>query len=194
MRAQRGTPRKATADLSPGRQLVRNIEQAIFTKYLAEQGGWAVLREVSIDDLAPLAGKAPTRRNRRQAPEPTVRRIDFLLMRTGRRSTPLHERIALEVKISRADFRRDTDEKRAAWFTVADRFAYVAPMGMIQPSELPPGCGLLEYDAEALFGNNRLKWKVVAPRKQEPPLPFDNHFFAYLMGRASRAEYALRYP
>ena len=153
-----------------------------------------MLREVSIDDLTPLAGKAPTRRNRRAAAAPTVRRIDYLLMRTGRRSTPRHERIALEVKISRADFRRDTDEKRAAWFTVADRFAYVAPVGMIHPSELPPGCGLMEYDAGATFGINRLRWKVVAPRKDQPPMPFDNQFFAYLMGRASRAEYALRYP
>lgn len=161
---------------------------------MVDQGGWALLREVSIDDLAPLEGKVPTRRNRRSVGVPTVRRIDYLLMRTGRASRPRHERIALEVKISRADYKKDTDEKRAAWFAVADRFAYVAPVGLIHPSELPPGCGLLEYNPDAIFGTDKLKWKVVAPSRAEPPLPFDNHFFAYLCGRASRAEWALRYP
>lgn len=151
-----------------------------------------MLREVTIDDLEPLAGKKPTRRNRRRAGTPTRRRIDFLLMRISRSSKPLHERIALEVKVSRADFKRDTDEKRAAWFAVADRFAYVTPIGMITPDELPAGCGLLEYNPKAVFGSDTLRWKVNAPRKAEPPLPFDNQFFAYLMGRASRAEDRLR--
>lgn len=113
-------------------------------------------------------------------------------MRISRRSSPRHERIALEVKVTRADFKRDTDEKRAAWFAVCDRFAYVAPVGMIQPEELPAGCGLMEYNPEAIFGSDVLKWKVIAPKKSEPPTPFDNQFFAYLIGRASRAEQALR--
>ena len=187
-----------------GRELTKAIERAIFQKYLVDQSGWAVLREVTIDDLAAQEAyraehnmRATTRlskRHRRAMAVPTTRRIDFLLMRTGRRSRPLHERIALEVKISRADFRRDTDEKRAAWFSVSDRFAYVAPVGMIQPHELPAGCGLLEYNPHATFGTDRLRWKVNAPRRADKPQPFNDHFFSYLMGRASRAEFALRYP
>ena len=184
--------------------MTQAIERAIYQKYLVEQSGWAVLREVTIDDLAAqqayrdTAGlRATTRlskRHRRAMGTPTTRRIDFLLMRTGRRSKPLHERFALEVKVSRADFRRDTDEKRAAWFSVSDKFAYVAPRGMIQPHELPAGCGLLEYNHTATFGTDRLKWAVNAPRRKDTPVPFNDHFFAYLMGRASRAEFALRHP
>lgn len=166
----------------PQKQMVQAIERAIFRKYLVDQTGWGVLREVSIDDLVqPTRGRKVYRR-----------RIDYLLMRISRRSSPRHERIALEVKVTRADFKRDTDEKRAAWFAVADRFAYVTPRGLITPEEVPPGCGLIEFDPEAVFASDTLKWKVIAPRKAEPASPFDTQFFAYLMGRASRAEHALR--
>lgn len=177
------------------RETTKAIEAAIYRKYLGYRSGWGVLREVSIDDLVAtgtVAGQRVTRRRRRAATAPTVRRIDFLLMRISRGSRPRYERIALEVKVSRADFKRDTDEKRRAWFSVADRFAYVAPVGLIAVDELPPGCGLLEFDANALFPEGQLKWKKVAPRKAEPPIPFDTQFFAYLFGRASRAEHALR--
>lgn len=184
------------------RETTRLIEAAIYRKYLGHRSGWGILREVSIDDLEAQAeyresaGLSPnrrlTRRHRKAMAAPTVRRIDFLLMRISRSSRPKYERIALEVKVSKADFKRDTDEKRRAWFSVADRFAYVAPAGLITKEELPPGCGLLEFHADALFGGDQLKWKVVAPRKAEPPIPFDTHFFAYLFGRASRAEHKLR--
>ena len=187
MRARR-RPRKAAVPREPGPQklTVQAIERAILRKYLVDQSGWGVLREVSIDDLTPPG--TPTKTKRR----PSLRRIDYLLMRISRRSQPRHERIALEVKVTRSDFKRDTDAKRAAWFAVADRFAYVAPAGMIQPEELPAGCGLMEYNPEAVFGSDVLKWKVLAPKKAEPPIPFDTQFFAYLFGRASRAEDALR--
>jgi hypothetical protein len=161
---------------------VQAIERALVRKYLVDQNGWGLLREVSIDDLIqPKTGR-----------KTSLRRIDYLLMRISRRSQPRHERIALEVKVTRADFKRDTDEKRAAWFGVSDRFAYVTPVGMIRPEELPAGCGLMEYNPEATFASDVLKWKVVAPKKSEPPTPFDTQFFAYLFGRASRAEDALR--
>lgn len=185
------------------REMTKAIEAAIYRKYLGYRSGWGVLREVSIDDLAADAAyreasgisastRRLTKRQRRALGTPLVRRIDFLLMRISRGSRPRHERIALEVKVSRADFKRDTDEKRRAWFSVADRFAYVAPAGLISVDELPPGCGLLEYQPGAIFASDELKWKKVAPKKSVPPIPFDTQFFAYLFGRASRAEHALR--
>ena len=187
---------------SAARTMTRTIEKAIFRKYLVDQSGWGVLREVTIDDLEAVeayreaAGLKPgrrlTKRHRRAMTQPTRRRIDFLLMRISRSSKPRHERIALEVKVSRADFKRDTDEKRAAWFAVADRFAYVAPKNLIKPEELSEGCGLLEFDPDAIFGRDQLKWKVIAPRKTQAPKPFDTQFFAYLFGRVSRAEQSLR--
>lgn len=184
------------------RETTKAIEAAIYRKFLGYRSGFGVLREVSIDDLAAqdeyresagiAAGRRLTKRQKRSMAAPVVRRIDFLLMRISRGSRPRHERMALEVKVSKADFKRDTDEKRRAWFSVADRFAYVAPAGLISVDELPPGCGLLEYHADALFPSDELKWKKVAPKKTEPPIPFDTQFFAYLFGRASRAEHKLR--
>lgn len=173
----------------PDRTMSQKISHAIFQKYLAEQSGWGVLREVSIDDLVAQSANRGLRRADRV---PTVRRIDFLLMRISRASKPRHERIALEVKVSRADFRRDTDDKRRAWFEVADRFAYVTPKGLITKDEVPEGCGLIEYDESRLMATDQLKWTVLAPKRATPPVPFSNQFFAYLLGRASRAEHKLR--
>jgi hypothetical protein len=62
---------------------------------------------------------------------------------------------------------------------------------MIRKDELPAGTGLMEYHDDALFGHQRLKWAVIAPRNPSPA-PFTTQFFAYLMGRASRAEEQLR--
>lgn len=66
-----------------------------------------------------------------------TRRIDGLL---------LHNKAwtALEVKISRADFRRETLEKRRAWMEHTHRFIYVTPQGLLTREEIPDGCGWWE--------------------------------------------------
>ena len=161
------------------REKTKAIEAALFRKYLLEQHGWAALREVTIADA--VGGRGV----------PKSRRIDMLLMRTGR-NAPRHERIALEIKVSRSDFKRDTAEKRRAWFDVADRFAYVAPVGMIAKSEVPAGCGLIEYDGSKGRAGAQLKWTVLAPKRTGKPLPFDDNFFAYLAVRTTWAEHKLR--
>ncbi len=50
-----------------------------------------------------------------------------------------------EVKVSRTDFLADVarPEKRAGYGKIADVLYYAAPAGMIEPSEVPEGCGLL---------------------------------------------------
>lgn len=188
-RRSSGPRTKTPATPGPARTMTQAIQAAIFQKYLVEQSGWGVLREVSIDDLDAAASNRGVRRADRV---PAVRRIDFLLMRISRSSKPRHERIALEVKVSRADFKRDTDDKRRAWFSVADRFAYVVPKGLISKDEVPEGCGLIEFDDSRLTATNQLSWTVIAPKREQPPIPFSNQFFAYLLGRASRAEEKLR--
>lgn len=68
-----------------------------------------------------------------------VRRIDALIF-DGKLRT------AVEIKISRADFKRDTLAKRSAWMRHTDRFVYLTPKGMVKNDEVPEGCGLWEYD------------------------------------------------
>lgn len=172
----------------------KDIEEALFFKYMIDQKGWLALREVSIDDLAAMGGKVLSRRGRRRVDGPTRRRIDMLLIKTSRRGVRVpYERIGLEIKVSRADFLREIRDpgKRAAWHSVVHRFTYVAPKGMIGRHEVPEGCGLLEYDPAAT-PSQRLKWAVIAPSRDELPESFDDRWVVYLAGRAARAELKLR--
>lgn len=67
---------------------------------------------------------------------PDRRRIDALLIgKSGQRT-------AIEVKVSRADYKRETMEKRRAWQAITHRFIYAVPPGLITPDEVPDGCGL----------------------------------------------------
>ena len=73
--------------------------------------------------------------------EGSVSRIDFWTLepvggQTGYRAT------AYEIKVDRADFRRDTEAKQADALRWSDRFWYVAPPEIIPLAELPPWAGL----------------------------------------------------
>lgn len=57
-------------------------------------------------------------------------------------------RTAVEIKISRADFFRDTEEKRYAWRKHTHKFVYLVPAGLVKPEEVPDGCGLWEYNLD----------------------------------------------
>lgn len=72
--------------------------------------------------------------------DPPVRRIDALIFEGNQRT-------AIEIKISRADFFRDTLEKRAPWMRHTDRFIYLTPTGLVKPEEVPEQCGLWEYNS-----------------------------------------------
>ncbi|WP_024816926.1 hypothetical protein [Arthrobacter sp. 31Y] len=174
------------------RETTKAIESALLLKYTAHQTHWAVLRELSLfdpDAVAQNKGKRKYDANR----EVERRRIDMLLINLKRRGVKVpNERMALEIKVTRADFKRDTEDKRRAWMAHADRFAYVTPAGLITKDELPAGCGLIEYHPDALFGGDRLKWKVTAPYKQARATDFDQNFIVYLANRLSTAEQQLR--
>jgi len=58
-----------------------------------------------------------------------------------------------EVKVSRADFLADIarPEKRAGYAQLAEVLYYVAPAGLISPSEVPEECGLLVEESQGKF-------------------------------------------
>lgn len=97
------------------------------------------------------------------------RRIDALILA----STGI---TAVEIKVSRADFKRDTDEKRRAWRAVTNRFIYLVPKGLVTPAEVAPGCGLWEFDPAAtgpFAYQHGISAKKKATVNKEPfPLPF----------------------
>lgn len=97
------------------------------------------------------------------------RRIDALILASTGTT-------AVEIKVTRADFRRDTEQKRRAWRAITNRFVYLVPKGLVTPEEVADGCGLWEYDPEER-GHYSWQHGIVATRrakvnKTPDPLPF----------------------
>lgn len=90
---------------------------------------------------------------------PTARRIDGLMLDGG------GTRTAIEVKINRSDFLRETDEKRRPWQKITHRFVYATPVGLILPDEVPDGCGLWEIYPDGAVAVRR---KARGNRNPEP--------------------------
>lgn len=123
--------------------------------------------------------------------------IDMLLVRTPRKKQlgPI-ELLAIEVKVTRADFLNDarTPAKQQAWRTIAHRHAYAAPAGLIRPEEVPAGSGLIEVGEAktgALFNAPRgtgpaVRWAVRAPYTPTPDVPAS--LLLTFAWRAARAE------
>ncbi len=99
-----------------------------------------------------------------------TRRIDFLMF-DGPSIT------AIEMKVSKADFRRDTESKRKAWKRVVNKFVYLTPKGLLTVDEIPEGCGLWEYD-------NGLITVVKKAKIVKNPEPLPKSMMKYFAWRA----------
>ena len=88
-----------------------------------------------------------------------ARRCDFWTLHPhasqGYRAT------AYEIKVSKADFRRDTHAKQRDARLFSDEFYYVTPAGLIAETDLPDWAGLIEWDGE------RVRTKVAAPPRDK---------------------------
>lgn len=92
----------------------------------------ALVPELTISDPRRFDYWLPAEETRERGILP-YRRIDALMFQS-------FERTAIEVKISRADYRLDTEEKRWPWQRVVHRFVYAVPADLDVMS--PHGCGL----------------------------------------------------
>lgn len=106
------------------------------------QEEWALHTEVALRTPKTRADGTPYPRSYWSTNE---RRIDVLLVRNWAAGNG-HERIAIEIKVDRADYRRETPQKRAPAEHAAHRCYYAAPAGLIDPDTLPEGWGLIEVD------------------------------------------------
>lgn len=115
----------------------RFILEAIRAKYPAA----AIVPELTIEDFdLPDSGEQVDYLDMRgQHPDGHTynRRIDALMFESLRRT-------AIEVKVTRADFHRDTYWKRRAWQNVCHRFVYAVPHDLDVMA--PHGCGLWKVD------------------------------------------------
>jgi hypothetical protein len=78
-----------------------------------------------------------------------TRTIDVLLSRNWSSGVG-HRRIAVEVKVSKADYRNETNTKRLPAERAAHQTYYAAPAGIIDPDTLPDGWGLIEVYGDSV--------------------------------------------
>ncbi|WP_159601515.1 MmcB family DNA repair protein [Agromyces humi] len=112
------------------------------------------------------------------------RRIDALIV-TSRQLT------AVEIKVTRSDFKRDSDEKRRAWRLYSHRFVYAVPRGLISPLEVPHGCGLWEFDVDQFDGRSPKRHGITTTKKavvNPRPAPIPDQVFISLAHRVSKYE------
>lgn len=74
-------------------------------------------------------------------------RIDFLAINPG--PSTGNKATAYEIKVSRADFRRDNHKKQRGARLFSDQFYYIAPVGVIPHDEVPDWAGLIEVEWKA---------------------------------------------
>ncbi len=75
---------------------------------------------------------------------------------------------AYEIKISRADFKRDSEDKQVGALSFADRFWYVTPPGLLTKADLPAWAGHMEWDGKVFV----VRRKAPMRQKREPSWEF----------------------
>lgn len=116
------------------------------------------------------------------------RRIDALILDT--------QRTAVEIKVTRSDFKADTEEKRAPWVHYTHKFVYAVPTGLVSPEEVPSYCGLWYINPESArkhpWDHGITVAKKAKLNKDARDLPAT--LTKSLLGRLSRYEYQNEKP
>lgn len=121
-------------------------------------------------------------------PKHFERRIDALIFNGNTSVT------ACEIKVTRPDFFKDTSEKRGPWIEHSNRFVYVTPKGLVEPSEVPFGCGLWEVDPDRFNPDHRHAHGITAVKRatvNKNPRPLPSYVltaFAYRLSNIARKE------
>ncbi len=83
-----------------------------------------------------------------------VNRCDFFTLHPH--PSKGYETIVYEIKVSKQDFKNDTERKQRNARLYADYFYYVTPSNLIKAEKIPLWAGLIEYDL-----NKLLKKKII---------------------------------
>ncbi|MHA3913825.1 hypothetical protein [Halovulum sp. GXIMD14793] len=100
-----------------------------------------------------------------------LRRLDFWTLHPHEGKG--HCSTAYEIKVSRADFKRDSALKQREARLYADQFYYVTPPNLVSPDEIPDWAGLQEWNGQ------RFKTVLHAPKlsKSVPSWDFVSSIF-----------------
>lgn len=100
-----------------------------------------------------------------------LRRMDFWTLHPHEGKG--HCSTAYEIKVSRADFKRDSALKQREARLYSDQFYYVTPKGLLSPEEIPDWAGLQEWDGQ------RFRTVIHAPQlsKSTPSWDFVSSIF-----------------
>lgn len=91
------------------------------------------------------------------------RRIDFWTLAPT--ASQKFRTVAYEIKVSRADFKRDDDVKQSGALRYSDRFWYVTPPDLLARDQIPSWAGLQEWDG------NMFNVKKLAPKLEPKEQP-----------------------
>lgn len=142
-----------------------------------EAGEWACLDEFT---LAPgLSGY--------KGADVGSSRIDLFMVRAWSSRPKGHERHAIEVKVTKADLRKElaAPHKRAPFEAHAHRFLFATPVGLCDGIDLPANVGLLEVTARGVR-------RSLPGVRNDTPFEVPERTFVEAFRRASRAEARVR--
>lgn len=100
-------------------------------------------------------------------------RVDFLALNVAPSSGNVVD--AYEIKVSRADFKRDSHKKQRGARLYSDRFWYIAPEGVIPHEDIPDWAGLYEvqWDCRKYVNGGKpyikMKQVIKAPKADKSP-------------------------
>lgn len=182
-------------ELTDGPWTAREVTRALFGHFTGQS--WAPMVEVNVQPEERLRDALADRSGAAQLPDEVWertrgRRVDMLLARRARKpGIGDIERLAIEVKVSRADFLTDVRNpfKQKPARDLAHRHAFAVPDGLVDPSEVPADSGLivvrrLSHNQHAVM----CEWKKRAPYSKVPPGPLPDWMILTFAYRAAWAE------
>lgn len=170
----------------------RDMSEALYRHF---SGKWAVLPEVTARPVystpEPVTDGGLFPRYHQNMVQ-KARRIDLLLLRTAAVDGGI-ERLAVEIKVTRADFFSDVrnPEKQAPWRALAHRHTYAVPEGLVDVADVPAASGLITFRRSDGYTYGQWIRLAKRPAGHNPgPLPLPHLMDAFW--RAGRAEARLR--
>ncbi len=119
----------------------KHVEEALIEKFGGDHM-WASEVSISPHNLAGAHYKGQPKTPENEIWESS--RIDFWTLKNGKDAIAT----SYEIKVSKADFKRDTERKQMGAIKSSHFFYYVTPTGLLTKEDIPEWAGLMECDLQ----------------------------------------------